>query len=365
MTMRNKTRVFLAVVFISLLSVSICPADEASFARVKKNDFIVNGENFKFIGANAVNLVFYDDWGLDAEKAIREAKDNNISVLRLYLDWGWGKIEDYDTILELASKYGVYVILVLTDCCCSCDSQSLEDYFKKAPFCNVNDRQAVKAFKNRVKELLERKNHLNGKLYKDDPVIFAWEVANELEYWHFSESEVKNWIKELAGYIKSIDRNHLVTIGIGTDNSKFDKGGELYGLFNIPELDFYSLHFYPSSSVSSGGRLAFKSDYARQIKFRIKKFISMGKPVIMEEFGLSNSSGINDDFRSKQPEFYNSVFKKIMDTSFSSGASGVMFWGWGVPEEKRVPMWWSNESHSQADNRFCEFIKEYKISPGK
>jgi hypothetical protein len=50
-----------------------------------------------------------------------------------------------------------------------------------------------------------------------------------------------------------------------------------------------------------------------------------------------------------------------MDMAFLSGASGVLFWGWGVSEEKGIPMWWSRETHSPADKKFCDFIKGYKI----
>jgi len=38
-----------------------------------------------------------------------------------------------------------------------------------------------------------------------------------------------------------------------------------------------------------------------------------------------------------------------------------MFWGWGVPEERGVPMWWSREGHSVANAQFGAFIKDYKI----
>jgi endo-1,4-beta-mannosidase len=323
-----------------------------------------NGKPFRFVGANAVNLVFYDNWGLDVEKAVRTARENNISVLRLYVDWGWSQDEDFDRILNIASRYGMYVILTLTDCCCSSDYASLEKYFKvRAPFCNIKEKQSIDAFKKRIKKIIGRKNSINGKIYLNDPTILAWEVANELEYWHFDYHDVHNWISEMARYIKSLDKNHLVTIGISTDGPEFGKDSILYDMFNITELDFISLHYYPAVEILNSGEAVPESGYAHQIELRIKKFLSMRKPVIMGEFGFSNSPGLNYKTKTdpKTNNFYNEVIKQAMDSAFLAGASGAIFWGWGVPEEGDVPMWWRQESHSSADDKFCNFLKNYHI----
>lgn len=330
--------------------------------------FVKEGAPFKFIGANAVSLVFYDDWDLDIEKAIRTAKENNISVLRFYIDLGWGKDDDFDRIFDIASKYGVYVILVFTDCCCSSDYPALDKYFEvHAPFCNITNKYSVKAFKKLIKQIIERKNSINGKLYRDDPTILAWEIANELEYWRFNKSDVHNWIKEIATYIKSLDKNHLVTIGISSDDPEFNKNSLIYEIFNVPALDFFSFHLYPSSEIVESNNLMVSDKDIQKIEFITKGFLSLGKPVILEELGFSNSVDLNLKVRSNKDtmELYASAFKKYMDKAFSLGCSGVMFWGWGVPDERRVPMWWSDESHSVEDNFFCKFLKQYRISMGE
>ncbi len=180
--------------------------------KLTKEGFVKGGKPFKFIGANAVNIVFYDDWDLNIEKTIRTAKENNISVLRLYIDLGWGKDDDFDRIFDIASKNGMYIILTFTDCCCSSDYATIKKYFEvHAPFCNITNEQSVRALKKLIKQIIERKNSINNRVYRDDPTILAWEIANELEYWRFTESEVRKWIDEIAGYIKSLDKNHPVT----------------------------------------------------------------------------------------------------------------------------------------------------------
>lgn len=331
--------------------------------KLTKEGFVKGGKPFKFIGANAVNLVFYDDWDLDVEKTIRTAKENNISVLRLYIDLGWGKDDDFDRIFDIASKNGIHIILAFTDCCCSGDYTNLKKYFEvHAPFCNITNEQSVRAFKKLIKQIIERKNSLNNRVYRDDPTILAWEIANELEYWLFAESEVRKWVNEIAGYIKTLDKNHPVTIGISTNNLESINNEAWLKMFGSSALDFFSFHFYPSSGpVGHSKNTLFEN--TQRIDSIAKRFLSLGKPVIMAEFGFSNSVDLNEKMKA-EPEtvdFYILAFKEYMDAAFYAGCSGVMFWGWGVPEAKRVPMWWSKEDHSIADKKFCNFLKNYHI----
>jgi mannan endo-1,4-beta-mannosidase len=345
----------------------ICTAEsQQGWVKAHGDKFIKDGKPFRFIGATSVNLLMYDDWGLNIEEAVKGAKENNISVFRVYLDWKWAKYEDFDLILDIASKYGIYVILNLADCCCVGDYPDLKKYFQvHTPFCDITNKQSLEAFKKRIKQVIERKNSINGKIYRDDPVIFAWEIANELPYQNFRGSQVKEWLSDISGYIKSLDKKHLITIGIDTNNPEFDRGPGIYGLFNASAIDFFSFHLYPSFEIAKANDIALYDGVIRQIEPRVKNFLKMGKPVIMGEFGFSDSVDLNDAARTNSAEFYSLVFKELIGAAFSAGASGAMFWGWGVPEEKAIPMWWSRESHTPEDKSFCSFIKKYTIGAYK
>jgi len=331
---------------------------------VQGKDFIKNNASFKFIGASAVNLVFYDDWNLDIEKAIRTAKENNISVVRIYLDWGWSKDEDIDRVIDCAGRYGIYVICSLTDCCCSGDYLNFETYLSvHAPFCNIANEESSQAFKRRMRKIIERKNSINGKIYRDDPTILAWEIANELEYWHFPDMQVHKWIRDMAGYIKTLDKRHLLTIGVSVGYEKRFDDPSFYRIFNVANLDFFSFHFYPSVSNSGQRQEEIQKEAGETISLVSKNFISYGKPVILEEFGFSSSKEVNFKMRTDKnsQSAYVKSMKFYMDAAFRSGVSGVMFWGWGVPKEEMIPMWWSKESHSVSDKSFCKLLKEYVI----
>lgn len=70
-----------------------------------------------------------------------------------------------------------------------------------------DDPKARAAFKEFIVWLLNRRNSVTGKLYKEDPTILAWELGNELD------KASDGWINEMAAFIKQHDPNHLLIDG--------------------------------------------------------------------------------------------------------------------------------------------------------
>ena len=58
--------------------------------------------------------------------------------------------------------------------------------------------------------LLSRRNTYNGRIYKDDPTIFAWDILNEPRQNQGDYGTVQKWIDVMASYVKSVDPNHMV-----------------------------------------------------------------------------------------------------------------------------------------------------------
>ncbi|KAG0492768.1 hypothetical protein HPP92_006166 [Vanilla planifolia] len=70
-------------------------------------------------------------------------------------------------------------------------------------------------YKNHVKTVLTRYNTLTGTAYKDEPIIFAWELMNEPRCLSDSSGNtIQAWITEMAAHVKSIDQNHLLEAGL-------------------------------------------------------------------------------------------------------------------------------------------------------
>lgn len=339
--------------------------NDIAWIKTVSHDFVINNKKFKFLGANAVYLVFYDELNIDREKVIRYAAKNNIKVLRIFLDWGYSSLHDYDEIISLASKYGVYLILVLTDCCCSSDYPDINNYFQQhAPYCNPLSLESVEIFKKRIREIILHRNHLTGILYRDEPVVLAWDIANELEFWHFGVDIVKDWIRDIVRYIKKLDPNHLVTITIPVSTENFDKDKSLYNLFDVPELDYLSFSFYPLAKDYREEEL---QNFQERIRIRINRILAFKKPVVIHEFGFSTLGRLNFEIRNnpEKSSLYYKVIKEGLDIAFSSGVAGVLFWGWGAEEERDSSMWWALESHTLQEKYFLDFLRKYKIPSTK
>ena len=77
-------------------------------------------------------------------------------------------------------------------------------------------------YKDYISHLLNRVNFYTGIAYKDDPTIFAWELANEPRCQgsdpyptspNCDAALITNWVSEISAYIQALDTNHLVGVG--------------------------------------------------------------------------------------------------------------------------------------------------------
>lgn len=337
------------------------PYPPLPWVEVNGSDFLVDGAPYRFIGANTTTFGFYEQYHLSIEDAIRQAKETGISVIRIYLGlgtgpWGARPIEEYDRVLDLAGRNQMYVIAVITDCCCVGTDwgPTLDEYLKAAPYCNFSDPSSLSAFKEYIKETLTRTNTVNGKVYREDSTIMAWDLMNEPLLAQFSREETRNYLEAAVSFTKSIDPHHLVTLGIDASSRRYDNGGVHYELLNIPGLDFFSFHYNLNNYHSVPQKL-------EGLTNRVEILAAMGKPVVLEEFGVGSQRSLGLNPAPSVLQAWADSYRLQMDAAFSAGASGVMFWGWGVPETSEVPLWWNNEDHDITEIEFCQMIREYEI----
>ncbi|KAG0502766.1 hypothetical protein HPP92_002838 [Vanilla planifolia] len=130
--------------------------------------------------------------------------------------------EALDFVVSEAKKYKVRLIL--------CLANNWEAYGGKAQYVKwanaaglnltsdddfFSDPTVIGYYKDYVKAILTRTNTLTNITYKDDPTIFAWELMNEPRCPSDpSGNRLQSWIQEMAFYVKSIDPNHLLEVGL-------------------------------------------------------------------------------------------------------------------------------------------------------
>jgi mannan endo-1,4-beta-mannosidase len=145
------------------------------------------------------------------------------------------------------------------------------------------DGPTQKAYKNYIKTLVTR--------YRSSPAVFAWELCNEPRCHGCDSSVVTTWATGISQYIKSLDPNHLVTLGdegwlapadgLGDGSYAYSgaEGVDFVANLKIKTLDYGVFHLYPNSW---GYNYTWGSEWIAQHDSLGAK---AGKPVILEEYG--------------------------------------------------------------------------------
>ncbi len=204
---------------------------------------------------------------------------------------------------------------------------------------------AKQAYYSLLEKLIERKNSITGKLYKDDPTIMSWQLANEPRGSKYKEAYV-SWVKESSELIKSLDKNHLVTIGSEGVTPHSGANNEFERVHSLSTIDYATFHIWvqnwqwynPENGEKSLDKALVKAkDY---FDYHVDVMNKISKPVVMEEFGISRDKGsyslaAESSIRDK---YYSHVFSWVQkEISKNSSMSGVNFWAWsgeGRPREE-------------------------------
>ena len=119
----------------------------------------------------------------------------------------------------------------------------------------------------------------------DSPAVLAWELANEPRCNGCDTSVITKWAAETSAFVKSLDPNHLVTLGdegfgLAGDGSypyQFGEGLDFAANLKIDTLDFGTFHLYPSHWGTS-------FDWGNGwVKSHAAACAAAGKPCVFEE----------------------------------------------------------------------------------
>ncbi|MEY2934504.1 MAG: hypothetical protein RL033_5253 [Pseudomonadota bacterium] len=153
-------------------------------------------------------------------------------------------------------------------------------------------------YKDWIAHVLDRVNTLTGVRYRDDPTIAMWELGNEPRctgagVYGRSDScttaTLVAWADELSQYVKSIDRQHLLSVGdegfyclpMGSHwTEQCGDGVDSQALLALRDVDVMSFHLYPDSW---GTDAAWGNDW---IARHFADARALGKVALLGEFGI-------------------------------------------------------------------------------
>jgi mannan endo-1,4-beta-mannosidase len=205
------------------------------------------------------------------------------------------------------------------------------------------NEKAMAMFRDYIALILNRKNTLTGRRYRDEPAIMAWQLANEPRPGARQEDQEAvyasflKWVDATSAYIHSLDRNHLVSTGSEGNMGGLDSDDRFQSVHASKGIDYVTFHLWPrnwswfnadqwAETIEATVRNA--QDYAAR---HIARSDALDKPVVLEEFGLDRDGGLTVDVpTSSRDRLYAAVLSQIEESAAHGGsAAGSNFWLWG------------------------------------
>jgi mannan endo-1,4-beta-mannosidase len=147
------------------------------------------------------------------------------------------------------------------------------------------------------------------------------------------------WVDDTAAFIKSLDPNHLVTVGI--EGSVPGAGQSFSETHDGPDVDYATIHIWPQNwgwfnPTRPEGYEDAESTALTYFEDHVAAAEELGIPIVLEEFGLArDDEPLGDIYDPQSPttyrdRFYETMFDAVYASASSGGAiAGDNFWAWG------------------------------------
>jgi hypothetical protein len=217
----------------------------------------------------------------------------------------------FDHTLAVARAHGVRVIATLGNQWGSCDGGGYRwASWYTGGYADTVSAGSIVSYRQFVAEVVAR--------YKDDPTIAMWQLMNEAEIKKDGTStcapatDLFNFAADVSGLIKSIDPNHLVSLGTMGGGQCGSQGTD-YKLINSPStIDVCEFHDYGHETQ------AVPANLSRDIAF----CDALNKPIFVGEAGIKVGS-VGGTLASRA-----AAFNAKVTAMFAAGVKGFVIWSW-------------------------------------
>ncbi|XP_042396445.1 mannan endo-1,4-beta-mannosidase 5-like [Zingiber officinale] len=350
--MAKGSQLFLCV--LALVAATTAAADLPGFIERYGRTFWTEGSEFLFNGFNAYWLMGdaaspYSN-GSKVTALFEEAAAAGLTVCRTWAFYdGYSNdslqvtpgvyheqvFKGLDFVIAEARKKGIRLILSLVNNYKDYGGRpQYVDWARRAGLAVPSDddfytHDVIKGyFKEHIEYILNRTNTFTNITYKNDPTIMAWELMNEPH----CESDpsgkiVTAWVQEMATFLKSIDRKHLLGVGLeGFYGSSTPDKVKLYNpnavqigvdfieVHKVNEIDYATVHAYPDFWLKGQSEVN-KTEFVKQWLWNHWKdsMEVLGKPFMLGEFGKTKKDpGYSEQIRN---DFYSTVYDSIYSIS--------------------------------------------------
>ncbi len=382
--------------FAALILLSACSqntASDSSFVKVDGIHFTLNGQKHEFVGTNfwygaylgqkgeagnrerlRKELDLFSDLGITNLRVLGASQessfDNTLKPTTINQDGSYNEnlLVGLDYLLSEMDKRGMKAVIFLNNYWEW--SGGMSTYINRFSTDKIEDPavsnweaymtnvarfyqlgEAEQAFKKDIEHIVTRKNTITGKPYSQDPAIMSWQLANEPRPGRgdMSEEAIEayiDWIDKTAGFIKSLDPNHLVSSGSEGKIGSLDDMNIFIRAHQTKNMDYLTFHMWAKNwgwidpqNMESTFQDALDNASA-YIEEHVKVADSLKKPLVMEEFGFPRDG---ESFERHSPvtyrdKYYQMVFSKVEKYDAFGGSN---FWSWGgYGVAQHDDFWW-------------------------
>lgn len=292
-----------------------------SFVGVRRGQFVVDGKAFRFGGTNCYYLHQQSHYMIDS--VLDDAAAMGLPVVRAWAfadgstqttplqpnpyEYDEAAFDSLDYAVWKAGQLGLRLVLPLTNNWSAYGGMpQYVEWFLGLPddaygdavnhdrfYTTASIRKCYKAY---AKHVIQRRNRYTGLRYRDDPTIMTFELANEpRNRGDKSGAGVLAWVKEMSAWVKELAPRQLVSIGdegfygiVGSPDYPYSdyEGNRWKTMLAVRTVDYGTFHMYPQG----WGDVAVPNPVpwgTKWITDHIADGKKLGKPVVLEEFGLT------------------------------------------------------------------------------
>jgi mannan endo-1,4-beta-mannosidase len=190
------------------------------------------------------------------------------------------------------------------------------------------DEDVKDDFRHYLDYIFNRKNTVNGLLYKDDPAVLAWQFGNEFSSYAPDRGmnpdewsgKILEWSLEMAAYMKQNAPRQLVMEANGASREAF---------ILDPNIDIISEHLYEYWNRQAG----LSTDLPAMAREAMEQCRGR-KPLIVDEFGLGSIENL----------------RELMQTIREEGIVGGLMWS--IRGRRRDGGWYYHNEGGTTINSF-------------
>ena len=301
------------------------------FVAVKSGALVIDDQPFRMVGVNRYDVASfppgsgkyacgnaYTDAQLD-QLLSELVSSTGATVLRTwafqsFTDGGsdWSSL---DRVVAGAKRHGLKLIFTLENewkDCTQPDSAAVDGH-KSGAWYRDGYKQATGtyplAYRDYVQAVVAR--------YANEPTVALWQLLNEAE--SDDGPALLAFVKDVAALVKSIDRQHLLSLGTIGSGQAGTAGSAFRALHAVAQIDLVEAHDYHNETVALPGS---PSSSENSVYADLADAKALGKPFFVGEVGIAAPTPMYPFTVAERAKYMDAKLQALI----GAGAVGVLVW---------------------------------------